>query len=101
MKYFKTIFISFFILQFTLNEDKEEIVNLYNNTDELIEKYPVINSTSLEPGLERNIQNHILADIENWNRGFKAWKAWGNVLSVNDSIFNLNWIPFLYLNIKI
>ena len=35
MKYI--LFISFLILQSVLNEDEVEIVNSYNNTDELIE----------------------------------------------------------------
>ena len=58
MKYI--LFISFLILQSVLNEDEVEIVNSYNNTDELIEKFPVINPTTVEPGLEKNIQNRLL-----------------------------------------
>ena len=88
MKYL--LFISFLILQSVLNEDEVEIVNSYNNTDELIEKFPVINPTTVEPGLERNIQNRLLTGFENWNRGFEAWKAWGDILYTKDSIYNVN-----------
>ena len=88
MKYL--LFISFIILQATLNEEEVEIVNSYNNTDELIEKFPVLNPTTVEPGLERNIQNRLLTGFENWNRGFEAWKVWGNILYTKDSIYNVN-----------
>ena len=88
MKYL--LFVSFLILQSALNEDEVEIVNSYNNTDELIEKFPVLNPTNVEPGLERNIQNRLLTGFENWNRGFEAWKAWGNILYTKDSIYNVH-----------
>ena len=75
-------------------DDKEEeeidVLNLYNNTKELIKKYPVINSTTVLPGIEEKIQNRLLTGFENWNRGFKTWKAWGNILYTNDSIYNVH-----------
>ena len=84
-----------------LNKDKEkqdtptdevepEIINSYNNTDELLEKYPLENNVTIRPGIERNILNRLLTGFENWNRGFKAWKAWGKILYTEDSIYNVN-----------
>ena len=67
-----------------------DIVNSYENTDELIKKFPVNNPTSVEPGIERDIQNRLLTGFENWNRGFDAWKAWGNILYTKDSIYNVH-----------
>ena len=32
----------------------------------------------------------MLTGFENWNRGFKTWKAWGNILYTNDSIYNVH-----------
>ena len=72
------------------DEDKVDVLNLYNNTAELIKKYPVINNTTVLPGLEERIQNRLLTGFENWNRGFKTWKAWGNILYTNDSIYNVH-----------
>jgi len=66
-------------------EEEIDIVNSYNNTEELIKKFPVGNPTKVLPGLEEKIQNRLLTGFENWNRGFKAWKAWGNILYTNDS----------------
>ena len=77
----------------TKNVPEEEIIDvlaLYNNTEELIKKYPVINNTTVLPGLEERIQNRLLTGFENWNRGFKTWKAWGNILYTNDSIYNVH-----------
>ena len=40
-------------------EEKEEeidVLNLYNNTKELIKKYPVINNTTVLPGLEEKFR---------------------------------------------
>ena len=70
------------------SDDEEEptkqeetlIMNSYDNTAELIKKFPVINPTTVLPGIEEKIQNRLLTGFENWNRGFKAWKAWGNIL---------------------
>ena len=71
-------------------EDDVEIVNLYNNTEELSEKFPVINNVTILDGIEKNIQNRLLTGFENWNRGFKAWKKWGDILYTNESIYNVN-----------
>lgn len=57
-------------------EDEPDIVNSYNNTEELIEKYKVMNPTEVRDGIEKRVQNRLLTGFENWNRGFKAWKAW-------------------------
>ena len=72
------------------DEDDVEIVDSYDNTEELIKKYPVQNPTSVEKGLEERIQNRLLTGFENWNRGFKAWKKWGNILYTEDSIYNVH-----------
>ena len=73
-------------------KDKEDdlILNSYDNTDELIKKYPVNNPTTVLEGIEKKIQNRLLTGFENWNRGFKAWKAWGNILYTKDSIYNVH-----------
>lgn len=44
------------------------------------------NPTAVTSDLEENIQNRLLTGFENWNRGFDAWKAWGDILYTNDSI---------------
>jgi hypothetical protein len=72
------------------NYSKVNIVNSYDNTDELIQKFPVGNPTTVKPGLESKIQNRLLTGFENWNRGFEAWKAWGNILYTSDSIYNVH-----------
>jgi len=74
----------------TNNEDDVEIVNSYDNTEELSKKFPVENEVTILPGLEKNIQNRLLTGFENWNRGFKAWKKWGDILYTNASIYNVN-----------
>lgn len=66
------------------------IVNSYDNTHELIQKFPVLNPTHVEPGIGEKIQNRLLSGFENWNRGFDAWKAWGNILYTPDSIYNVH-----------
>ena len=71
-------------------EEEVEIVNSYDNTDELLKKFPVKNPTSAETDLEKKIQNRLLTGFENWNRGFEAWKAWGNILYTEDSIYNVH-----------
>lgn len=71
-------------------EDEPDIVNSYNNTEELIEKYKVMNPTEVRDGIEKRVQNRLLTGFENWNRGFKAWKAWGNILYTNESIYNVH-----------
>ena len=64
-------------------EEEIDVLNLYNNTEELIKKFPVINNTTVIAGtIEEKIQNRLLTGFENWNRGFKTWKAWGNILYI-------------------
>ena len=89
MKFIKALLLSLFIIKAFSNEDEVDILNSYNNTDELIKKFPVIYPTTVKPGLERNIQNRLLTGFENWNRGYDAWKAWGNILYTQDSIYNV------------
>lgn len=67
-----------------------EIVNSYDNTEELIQKFPVNNPTPVLEGIGEKIQNRLLTGFENWNRGFDAWKAWGNILYTEDSIYNVH-----------
>jgi len=71
-------------------EEVIDIVNSYNNTEELIKKFPVENPTSVKKDLEEKIQNRLLTGFENWNRGFKAWKAWGEILYTKESIYNVH-----------
>ena len=70
-------------------DDDVEIVDSYENTEELMKKYPLENSITVLEGLEKNIQNLLLTGFENWNRRYKAWKKWGNILYTNDSIYNV------------
>lgn len=70
--------------------DDVEIVDSYDNTEELMQKYPLENSIPVQEGIEKKIQNRLLTGFENWNRGFKAWKKWGNILYTKDSIYNVN-----------
>ena len=71
-------------------DDDVEIVNSYENTEELMKKFPLENAITVQDGMEKNIQNRLLTGFENWNRGYKAWKKWGNILYTNDSIYNVN-----------
>ena len=48
------------------------------------------NPTTVKAGLEEKIQNRLLTGFENWNRGFKAWKDWGNIIYTQDSIYNVH-----------
>ena len=72
------------------NQNDVNVLNSYDNTAELIEKYQVLNPTPVLSELETNIQNRLLTGFENWNRGFKTWKAWGNILYTEDSIYNVH-----------
>ena len=76
----------------TKKKDKKDdlIVNSYDNTAELLEKFPIGNPTKVQNGIEAKIQNRLLTGFENWNRGFDAWKAWGNILYTEDSIYNVH-----------
>ncbi len=88
------ILIITFGLVFGLRKSEEnddvEIVNSYDNTDELIKKFPVEYPITVQDGIEKRIQNRLLTGFENWNRGFKAWKKWGDILYTNASIYNTN-----------
>lgn len=65
-------------------------VNSYHNTDELAKKYPVINPTPIDTDMGKKIENRLLSGFENWNRGYEAWKAWGDILYTKDSIYNVH-----------
>ncbi len=67
-----------------------DIVNDYNNTAELLKKFPVVNQTPVSAGIGEQIENRLLTGFENWNRGFDAWKAWGDILYTEDSIYNVH-----------
>ena len=67
-----------------------DVMNSYDNTADLIKKFPVKNSTKVLPGIEEHIQNRLLTGFENWNRGFETWKAWGNILYTPYSIYNVH-----------
>ncbi len=66
------------------------IVNDYNNTEELLKKFPIINETPVESEMEKRIQNRLLTGFENWNRGFDAWKEWGDILYTPESLYNVH-----------
>ncbi len=67
-----------------------EVLNSYDNTGELAQKFPTINPTPYYTQMEKNIQNRLLTGFENWNRGFDAWKAWGDILYTKDSLYNVH-----------
>lgn len=71
-------------------EPEVEIVNLYNNTAELLEEFPVDYSTKVNSKIEEHIQNRLLTGFKNWNLGFAAWKKWGDILYTPDSIYNVH-----------
>ena len=67
-----------------------DVLNSYDNTAQLIKKYPVINNITVLAGtIEEKIQNRLLTGFENWNCGFETWKAWGNILYTDNSIYNV------------
>jgi len=67
-----------------------QIVNSYDNTDELLKKFPVLNPTPVETSIEKRIQNRLLSGFNNWNLGTDAWLAWGNILYTPDSLYNIH-----------
>ena len=72
-------------------QEKESLVSdSYDNTEALSKKFPVLNPTSFESPMEKAIQNRLLNGFENWNRGFDAWKAWGDILYTPDSMYNVH-----------
>lgn len=74
------------------NEQEEtvDVLNSYDNTEELIQKFQVKMPTTIKEGIEKKIQNRLLTGFENLNRGFKAWKVWGNILYTEYSIYNVH-----------
>ncbi|MCC6496710.1 MAG: nuclear transport factor 2 family protein [Propionibacteriaceae bacterium] len=62
----------------------------YDNTAELAKKFPIVNATPIKGQLGEKIENRLLNGFENWNRGFDAWKAWGDILYVPESIYNVH-----------
>lgn len=56
----------------------------------MLEKFPILNETPVEDGIGKKIQNRLLTGFENWNRGFDAWKAWGDILYTGESIYNVH-----------
>ena len=67
-----------------------QVLNRYDNTEELLAKFPVIHPTPVTTQLEKDIQNRLLTGFENWNRGFDAWKAWGDILYTPASLYNVH-----------
>ena len=57
-------------------------------------KFPIEHQTRTVKKIEEHIKNRLLTGFENWNRGFDAWKAWGNILYTNDSIYNVHGARF-------
>ena len=72
------------------DEAEGGIVNSYDNTEALSKKFPVEHPTTILPGMEAAIQNRLLNGFENWNRGFDAWKAWGDILYTPASMYNVH-----------
>ncbi|MGR6545704.1 nuclear transport factor 2 family protein [Paenibacillus tundrae] len=72
------------------DESMVSISDSYDNTEELAAKFPIINSTPIETAMEKNIQNRLLNGFENWNRGYEAWEAWGDILYTEDSLYNVH-----------
>jgi len=74
--------------------DQVKIVNSYENTEELLQMFPVRYPTSLQSDLEKGIQNRLLTGFANWNRGYDTWKAWGDILYTPDSYYNVHGARF-------
>ena len=66
--------------------EEKSFLNSYDNTEELLQQFPVEHPTPVTTEMEKRIQNRLLTGFANWNRGFDAWKAWGDILYTNDSI---------------
>ncbi|WP_194542735.1 nuclear transport factor 2 family protein [Paenibacillus sp. JZ16] len=71
-------------------ESTVSISDSYDNTEELAATFPIINPTPIETEMEKNIQNRLLNGFENWNRGYEAWEAWGDILYTEDSLYNVH-----------
>ncbi|MCR5088620.1 MAG: NAD-dependent epimerase/dehydratase family protein [Oscillospiraceae bacterium] len=70
--------------------DEGKVCSSYTNTEELDKKFPVEHPTAVNPGMESAIRNRLLNGFENWNRGFDVWKAWGDILYTQDSMYNVH-----------
>ncbi len=74
-----------------MSEAQEMVILLgEENTKMMAEKFQVMYPTPVDTDMEKKIQNRLLNGFENWNRGFEAWKEWGNTLYTNDSIYNVH-----------
>lgn len=69
------------------SEPEVEIVNLYNNTAELLEEFPIDYSTRVSSKIEEHIQNRLLTGFKNWNLGFPPGK--------NGEIFYIHLIQYI------
>ncbi len=65
------------------------LINSYENTDELLKMFKVLNPTPVTTQLEKDIQNRLLTGFANWNQGYETWQAWGDILYTSDSLYNL------------
>ncbi len=65
------------------------VINDYNNTEELLKQFKILYPTPVTTEMEKNIQNRLLTGFANWNQGFETWKAWGDILYVPESLYNL------------
>lgn len=67
-----------------------QICDSYENTAQLLERFPVMNPTPVVSDMEKKIQNRLLNGFENWNRGTAAWMKWGDILYTPDSLYNVH-----------
>jgi len=74
----------------SLGQSTVSVSDSYDNTEELAATFPIMNPTPIETELEKNIQNRLLNGFENWNRGYDAWEAWGDILYTEDSLYNVH-----------
>ena len=77
---------------------KMEVLLGEENTKMMAEKFPVIYPTPVDTDMEKKIQNRLLNGFENWNRGFDAWKEWGDVLYTDASIYNVHAVKLTLAN---
>lgn len=66
------------------------ITNSYDNTEDLLKKFPVEHPTAIDTETGKKIENRLLTGFENWNRGISAWRAWGNILYTKDSVYDVH-----------
>lgn len=70
--------------------DGVTITDSYENTEELLKKFPVEYPTRIPTDGGKKIENRLLTGFDNWNRGIDGWKAWGSILYTRDSIYNVH-----------